>query len=64
MKTKYLMIGESLIRFSPQSKDNMRQATGFNAFVGGDAANAACLVSQLGHDVGYLTALPYFSQNF
>ncbi len=51
-------LGETLLRLSTPAGTRLEQARALDMFVGGAEANVASLLARLGHDVGFVTALP------
>ena len=55
---KVLTIGEMLMRFTPVNKKRLNQDDQMSVYFGGAEANTAMSLSQFGHDVSFLSALP------
>lgn len=56
--SKAVLFGELLLRFSPHGNNRFVQAEDFRAHYGGAEANVAVSLSQWGHHVCYVSALP------
>lgn len=58
MKGKILAFGEIMLRLSAIGNAAIEDSTSFNACYGGTEANVLACLSNFGHEVKYLTALP------
>ena len=55
---RFVAFGEVMLRLSPPGRELLMQTPRLDIWVGGAEANVATALARLGHDVGFVTALP------
>ncbi len=55
---KFLAFGEIMLRLSPPGRELILQTPKFDVWVAGAEANVATALARLGHDVGFVSAVP------
>jgi 2-dehydro-3-deoxygluconokinase len=55
---KFLAFGEIMLRLSPPGRELLLQTPKFDVWVAGAEANVATALARLGHDVGFVSAVP------
>ncbi len=55
---KFLAFGEIMLRLSPPGRELILQTPRFDVWVAGAEANVATALARLGHDVGFVSAVP------
>ena len=58
MMGKFLAFGEIMLRLSPPGRELLLQTPKFDVWVAGAEANVATALARLGHDVGFVSAVP------
>src|ERR1700712_942759 len=55
---KFLAFGEIMLRLSPPGRELILQTPKFDVWFAGAEANVATALARLGHDVGFVSAVP------
>ena len=55
---KFLAFGEIMLRLSPPGRELLLQTPRLDVWVAGAEANVATALARLGHDVGFVSAVP------
>lgn len=55
---RFVAFGEIMLRLSPPGRELLLQTPRLDVWVGGAEANVATALARLGHDVGFVSALP------
>lgn len=58
MQTKFVTMGEIMLRMTRPNCNRLTQGRGFNDYFGGSEANVAVSLAMMGDDVQYITRLP------
>src|SRR5699024_301232 len=53
-----ITMGEILLRLTPENQGHLQQSGNFNVYYGGAEANVAVSLSNFGHNVSFLSAVP------